>query len=225
MSTSFDPRELFGDHDELLVLFARLTRRQQAFVAEYVVRGNGAEAARRAGYSPRRAKETAARLVTDGNIRGLIDAGNTARLRSAAVRADDVVRELAALAFSRLGDVADWGPDGVTVRSSEGLSEATVAAVSEVRQSDTRYGRNVRVKLHDKVHALYLLGRRFRLWEGEAEERPTARSPSLDRIAAVMEGFSDAAVVAAIRALGAIDSGHIRLPLRALPAPADEGER
>jgi hypothetical protein len=50
-----------------------LTPRQARFVDEYTADHNGAAAARRAGYSPRAAKETATRLLTLTHVRAAID--------------------------------------------------------------------------------------------------------------------------------------------------------
>ena len=52
----------------------RLTPRQRAFAKHYVRCGNGAEAARRAGYAVTRAKQTASRLLaTNGDLRAFIE--------------------------------------------------------------------------------------------------------------------------------------------------------
>lgn len=51
---------------------AKLTPKQRAFVSEYVVDKNGAQAAIRAGYSAAAAKEQAARLLTKANIRAAV---------------------------------------------------------------------------------------------------------------------------------------------------------
>ena len=52
---------------------AKLTKKQEVFVSEYLSCFNGAEAARRAGYSESRARITASELLADSNIQNLID--------------------------------------------------------------------------------------------------------------------------------------------------------
>jgi hypothetical protein len=48
-----------------------MTPRQERFVAEYCIDRNGAAAARRAGFSPRAARQTASRLLVIGVLDGL----------------------------------------------------------------------------------------------------------------------------------------------------------
>jgi len=56
------------------IVARRLTPRQRAFAKHYVRCGNGAEAARRAGYAVTRAKQTASRLLaTNGDLRAFIE--------------------------------------------------------------------------------------------------------------------------------------------------------
>ena len=49
-----------------------LTSKQRAFVDEYIVCRNGAEAARRAGYGVLSARVTASRLLTKANIKAVL---------------------------------------------------------------------------------------------------------------------------------------------------------
>ena len=46
----------------------KYTIRREKFVAEYLVSGNGAQAATAAGYSPRSARQQASRLLTKASI-------------------------------------------------------------------------------------------------------------------------------------------------------------
>ncbi len=51
----------------------KLTARQKAFIFEYPKDKNGTQAAIRAGYSPKAAKETGSKLLTNRHIRDAID--------------------------------------------------------------------------------------------------------------------------------------------------------
>ncbi len=78
-----------------------------------------------------------------------------------------IIRELARVAFTNMGDVADWGADGVVVKDSSKLAPEAAAAVQEVSQ--TQHG--IRIKLGDKRQALELLGRykNLKLWVDKKE--------------------------------------------------------
>lgn len=78
-----------------------------------------------------------------------------------------VIEELAALAFSNMGDYLSWGPDGVSIVPSDALSRSQLAAVSKVTQRETTRTRDgettvnvtTTLELHDKVAGLDRLGK------------------------------------------------------------------
>jgi hypothetical protein len=69
-----------------------------------------------------------------------------------------VLREYARIAFADLRRVADWGPDGLVLKTPETLSDADAAAISEITAAGTG-GRRYRVKLYDKKAALDAIAR------------------------------------------------------------------
>ena len=72
---------------------------------------------------------------------------------------DEVLAEIDAIGFSKLTDVMQWGPKGVTLLDSASIPPEAAAAVQEVVQ--TGHGRRKRVglKMHSKVAALSELAR------------------------------------------------------------------
>ena len=94
-----------------------LTIRQARFVEEYLVCGSGAEAARRAGYRPRAARQQASRLLTKANIRGEID-----RKRA----------EIAEVATLQLADVIDGLLDAVEQAKLRADAGTQIAAWREI---------------------------------------------------------------------------------------------
>ena len=65
--------------------YSRLVNhKQRAFVAHYLATLNAAEAARRAGYSERRAKQTGSELLANPGVRAAIDAEFAGLIPSAA---------------------------------------------------------------------------------------------------------------------------------------------
>lgn len=75
-----------------------LTIRRARFVAEYMACGNGAEAARRAGYSVRRARVKASELLDDPGVQAEIQ-------KLSQIRDDELDRHLVNLVRNTPGDV------------------------------------------------------------------------------------------------------------------------
>jgi hypothetical protein len=81
--------------------------RRQRFVNAYVgeAAGNGAKAAILAGYSEHTARQAASRLLTFPDVRQAIDARQQAATHQAGVQAEDIRRELKAVAYAPVKDV------------------------------------------------------------------------------------------------------------------------
>lgn len=75
---------------------ATLTPRQREFVSHYLVLRNGAEAARRAGFSANGAKVTACRLLTNPNLRAALAAKEAELAREMGLTRERVIGELMA---------------------------------------------------------------------------------------------------------------------------------
>lgn len=133
----------------------KLTDKQTAFVREYLVDLNATQAAIRAGYSERTAYSVGQRLLKNVEIQRAVAAAQAKRARRVEITADRVVAELAKIAFSDPRDLMEWGPDGVVLRPSAELSDDQAASVAEVAENNA----GLRLKKHDKVKALELLGR------------------------------------------------------------------
>src|SRR3990167_9190818 len=78
------------------------------------------------------------------------------------IDADLLMLEYGRIAMANISDVMTWDDNGVVVKSSEELPPDVLAAVAEIRQEDTKEGRRITVKMHDKVNALDSLA--SRLW-------------------------------------------------------------
>src|SRR4051812_16243389 len=106
------------------------TYRQKVFVREYLVDLNATQAYIRAGYgvtSPESAGTAGPRLLQNVAVRAAVDRELARRAGRAQVRADRVLRELAALAFFNAGDLfnADW-----TLKAPSEWDEDTARAVA-----------------------------------------------------------------------------------------------
>lgn len=144
-----------------------LTPKQTAFVQEYLIDLNATQAAIRAGYSVRTANRMGSENLSKPDIAVAVQQAMAERSERTGVVADRVLLELARVAFSDMGKVAKWGPGGVQVLDSEEIPGDVRLAVAEVASTDTKYGRTMRVKLHDKLRALELLGKHLDLFGGD----------------------------------------------------------
>jgi len=139
------------------------TEAQRRFVDEYLTDLNGTRAYRVAypGASYAAARTNAGRLLALPAVAREVRAGRAAQRRRTRVTADRVLRELAAVAFSDIGDL--FGPDGrpVPVHQLDPVTRCAIAAVSTGRVDGPAgvVSEQFRVRFWDKLRALELLAR------------------------------------------------------------------
>lgn len=139
-----------------------LTPKQRRFVDEYLVDLNATEAARRAGYSAKTARQSGSENLTRAKIQRAIAEAMQQRAKRVELDQDRVLRELAAVGMSNI-DHYTVEPATGRVVLREGASEDAVRAVSSVKvKSRTDDDGNTEVetelKLWSKPVALKLLG-------------------------------------------------------------------
>jgi phage terminase small subunit len=156
---------------------ADFTDKQRLFVVEYTKDLNATRAAIRAGYSKRSARNQGQRMMTNDDVRAAIDAALEERIERTKMDADEVLLELSKIARSDMRDYAEWGPGGVRLKESEGLTDEAAAAVAEVSQTVTAEGGSTRFKLHDKKGALELLGKHLKLFTEKHEHSGPGGGP------------------------------------------------
>ena len=149
-----------------------LTDRQRLFVEHYLVDGNAAAAAIRAGYSPNRANCAGHRLKNLPQVREAIAAAQAERLRQVGLSRERVLEELARIAFADIRDFLTWDDDGVRLRSMDALTAEQAACVAEIVESGGKSGKGLRVKLHGKLAALAALARLLGSETRREDERP-----------------------------------------------------
>ncbi len=141
-----------------------LTPKQARFVEEYLLDLNATQAAVRAGYSPKTAKQQGQRLLTKVDVQAAVAEAQKARSERTNAEADEVVLELKRLAFSNIRQYVEWGPDGVKLKDSTGLDDAASRCIAEVSETKSEKGGTVKFKLHDKRAALTDLMRHLGLF-------------------------------------------------------------
>ncbi|HUX74613.1 MAG TPA: terminase small subunit [Steroidobacteraceae bacterium] len=179
-----------------------MNRRMQLFVNEYLVSLNATDAARRAGYAPRHAGLRGYALLRRPGVQLAIRAAMDARAARTGVTADRIVEELAAIAFSDIRHIIDFGTNHVRLQPASTMRAADRAAIKSI---SVRIGRrgcgHVRVRLHDKFSALYMLERHLGM-DRSAPLDPAARAKFAERIRGRLRRSFDRA--ARMREVGAI---------------------
>ena len=151
-----------------------LTDKQQRFCEEYLVDLNATQAAIRAGYSKKTARSQGQRLLTNVDIQREIQRRMDERSQRTGIDGDRVVQELERIAFAKITDVLDYGPDGVHLKDCSQVSSEVLAAIASVTNHTTKKGRKaVRLKMHNKIAALTLLGRHLGLFTNKVQQSAT----------------------------------------------------
>lgn len=146
----------------------KLTDKQERFCQEYIIDLNATQAAIRAGYSAKTAHVTGFQNLEKPNIQARLRQIQRKQSERTEVTQDDVIQELARLAFSNIGDFMEWDESSIRFTTSDKLSRAQKAAIQtikakqvtifnkETKNSETTL--DLEIKLHDKFRPLEKLG-------------------------------------------------------------------
>ena len=96
-----------------------LTPRQAAFVREYLLDGNGTQAAIRAGYSKNTANEQASRLLTKNNIQEKVAAGRAKIAEQVESSAERIRRRL----WEEADDFTEMASHSARIKALETLAK------------------------------------------------------------------------------------------------------
>src|SRR5882724_1801576 len=111
---------------------AKLTPKQQKFIAEYLIDLNATQAAIRAGYSKKTARFIGHENLTKPDIALEVAKRQAKRADKLEVTAESVVAELAKLGFCNMQDYMRSGKDGDPYLDFSALTRDQAAALSEV---------------------------------------------------------------------------------------------
>lgn len=152
-----------------------LTRKQQKFVAEYLVDLNATSAAIRAGYAEKSASSMGSFLLSNPKVSEEIDRKHGKRLGKLEITADRVLTEIARLAFY---DPRKFFESDGSLKRVHDLDDDTAMAMAGLEVTELfegtgdqkhAYGLLKKVKLSDKRASLDLLGKHLKLF-GEASQ-------------------------------------------------------
>ena len=148
-----------------------ITPRKSKFIDFYIELDNATQAAIKAGYSENGAGQTAFKLLKDAEILAAIEERRKEIAEKADIRAQDVINELAKIAFANSEDFFEWDEQIVTTsRGEEKLvskvlikdpdkierdKKAAIAGIKETASGGLEF------KFHDKIKALENLAKYF----------------------------------------------------------------
>ncbi|WP_345985278.1 terminase small subunit [Sulfurimonas sp. HSL-1656] len=155
---------------------AKLTEKQKRFCEEYMIDMNATQAAIRAGYKEKTAGSQAHDILKKPEIQAYLSELIEKQQERTQITADMVLDELGKIAFSKLTDFYDG--EGRLIHP-ENLPENASAAVATFKTRRESVGKNAdgndefdtidEYRRHDKVKALELIGRHFKMFTDKVE--------------------------------------------------------
>ena len=145
-----------------------MTDKQKRFCDEYLIDLN-ATRAYKAAYPNVKKDETASaaavRLLRNVKVAAYIAERQQARQERTEITQDRIVRELAAVAFADVTEVASVRQGVVRLRSTDELTEEQRRAIAGIKETQA----GVEIKFNDKLKALELLGRHLGMFKDKVE--------------------------------------------------------
>src|SRR5581483_4791879 len=127
-------------------------------------------------------------------VKAVSDAVAAREFRTLVTR-DRVLLEYARIAFADIRQIVDWGPEGLTLKQADTLTDADAAVIAEVSSIKHRTGGRSRLKLHDKKKALDAIARLLGLFEksgaGNPAERPVGALPAREILRRRLDAIAD----------------------------------
>ena len=130
-----------------------LTAKQQKFVDEYMIDCNATQAAIRAGYSEKTARQIGEQNLSKLDILSAIKARQAAERKKNIITFDRLLLENRAMALSNIDDYLTFDASGVSIKDSRTLTRRQLSAISEVSETRTDKSVTVKFKLHNKIAA------------------------------------------------------------------------
>jgi len=184
---------------------AKLTGKQKRFVDEYLIDLNATQAALRAGYSPKTAKDIGHENLTKPNIQPILSERQADREKRTEITQDWVLRELALIAGADMADFIEID-DGGAIRAFplDTLAEGRSRIIRKVKEKRTiRTERGTKDKpdadmildstyefeLYDKLKGLELIGKHLGMFIEKLTdtEPPDATAYKMRESARLME--------------------------------------
>lgn len=142
-----------------------LTDKQDKFIDEYLIDLNATQAAIRAGYSEKTARQIGQNLLTKVDIQESIQARMEERQKRTHITQDKVLNEIAAVAFANATDLVKVQDGIVCIKDTDTLEENVKKAIVGIKE-----GRNgIEINMANKVSALEMLGKHLGMFKEKIE--------------------------------------------------------
>jgi phage terminase small subunit len=162
-----------------------LEDKQEMFCREYLKDLNGTQAAIRAGYSAKTARQISDNLLSKVDIQTFIDTLKEKRADKLEISAEKVLAELAKIGFS---DLKDFLNNDYSLKNLDQIDTSKSGAIQsiqkEIIQGETYTNTTVKFKLHDKLSALEKIAKHIGFFEKDNEQQNKVfhPAPSEERI-------------------------------------------
>ena len=153
----------------------KLNLKQKSFVLEYLIDKNATQAAIRAGYSKKTAKQIGHRLLTNVYIEKKLKQQIALQEKRTLITTDEIIIELKKIAFL---DIRGAFTDQGMLKDLQDIPEDVAHAMAGIEVMELYDGRGndrekigytKKIKLCSKVHALELLGKHLKMFTDRVE--------------------------------------------------------
>lgn len=168
----------------------KLTASQQRFVDEYLVDLNATQAAIRAGYSQKTARSQGQRMLTNVDIQAGIQSAMALRSLATQINANQVLQELALLAFSDITTYIKMRGNTLTLKEFNSLPPGAGRVIKKIKQKpvdlvlDEKFGMQepeirtefqIEIELWDKPKSIDMLCKHLGMYlPPDKQPRPDA---------------------------------------------------
>ena len=135
---------------------------QMRFIELYMVHRSARRAAVEAGYLD--TENAGWKLLQNKKIVDEINRRKEEQKRRNELLEDEVLQELAKIAFVNIADVVDFNGSSLDVKDLSEIPEHARAAIKKVVRTPSQHGDRVTIELHDKNAALEKLGKYLSMW-------------------------------------------------------------
>ncbi len=157
---------------------AKMTKKQQLFIQEYLIDLNATQAAIRAGYSSKTANRIAAENMSKPVIQEAIQKAMAERSKRTEITVDRVLQEYVKIAFADIKDFLSFRTEKTVIDYDKETGEPIIdyAQIIEMKPSDEVDGTMIQevsispkgvfqFKLHDKKGALDMIGKHLGMFK------------------------------------------------------------